>query len=456
LNSLTRSDELIYVPIKFHAVAEADGEGRVFFESILDQLCELNIAFEPFGFKFYMADGTINNIDNNTIFYNPGTSAGVSKMVSQKNDFGSNALNIFLTENADTDGLGITLGYYTFAQDWIVIKKSVLTNQNHDHFVMAHEIGHFLSLDHTFNGWDSEPWDGTPVTSTLSPGGILNELVDGSNCEEAGDFICDTPADYNLGFGWDGCKEYDGGCTDINGDLLNPDETNFMGYFIGCDEYTISDDQLALMIADYESPRRSYLRVSYQPNDAVVSEKASVIAPADDSTTPFFNGVELSWTEVENATHYFIELRQGLFKTTYLSQTNKLFLTDLKEDKSYKWRVVAYNEISTCAPSSDTWNFRTGTGTTSTVESQKEAQFTILQNPTNRSEINFQLKSDYTGPYNSQIIDINGNKISETIINKTDEKEIFRIENLALINGIYIIKLNFAKYSIAEKFIVNE
>ena len=41
--------------------------------------------------------------------------------------------------------------------------------------------------------------------------------------KNSGDFLCDTPADYNLGFGWNNCN-YTGGAMDPNGILLNPDE----------------------------------------------------------------------------------------------------------------------------------------------------------------------------------------------------------------------------------------
>lgn len=79
---------------------------------------------------------------------------------------------------------------------------------------LAHEMGHFWGLPHTFE----------------NPG---QELADGSNCTTAGDGICDTPADPYSGpdieyvtdciFTWMG--------LDPNGDYYDPDVGNIMSYY---------------------------------------------------------------------------------------------------------------------------------------------------------------------------------------------------------------------------------
>ena len=73
------------------------------------------------------------------------------------------------------------------------------------------------------------PWSadiGNPAPAS-SPGGIPTEKMDGSNCETAGDYLCDTPPDYN-GFGWDDC-DYDGGAQDPMGVEIDPEERLIYG-----------------------------------------------------------------------------------------------------------------------------------------------------------------------------------------------------------------------------------
>ncbi len=80
----------------------------------------------------------------------------------------------------------------------------------------SHELGHYFNLEHTFEG-----------------SGI--ELADGSNCETAGDGICDTPADPYVHPS--PMANYVDGCTfifmgqDANGDYYDPIVGNIMSYY---------------------------------------------------------------------------------------------------------------------------------------------------------------------------------------------------------------------------------
>ena len=81
--------------------------------------------------------------------------------------------------------------------------------------ILAHELGHCFSLPHTH---------GPGVASGT------DELVNGSNCEIAGDFICDTPADPNINGRVDSQCRFTATLYDANGDRYAPPTRNIMSY----------------------------------------------------------------------------------------------------------------------------------------------------------------------------------------------------------------------------------
>lgn len=85
---------------------------------------------------------------------------------------------------------------------------------------VVHEIGHIFALIHTHGSSNST---------------LTKELVDGSNCASAGDFICDTPADPNLSdkttyYSLQDSCAYTGSVVDANGDAFSPMLDNIMAY----------------------------------------------------------------------------------------------------------------------------------------------------------------------------------------------------------------------------------
>lgn len=102
----------------------------------------------------------------------------------------------------------------------IVILKSCVGPQSK---TITHEMGHFFGLSHTFEG--------------AGTGG--SEAVDGSNCETAGDQVCDTPADpFIAGDELDEYVDVNQGCRfistkidPITGEYYVPDVGNIMSYY---------------------------------------------------------------------------------------------------------------------------------------------------------------------------------------------------------------------------------
>jgi hypothetical protein len=116
--------------------------------------------------------------------------------------------------------------------------------------ILAHELGHFFSLIHTH------------VQNFYNPIPSTDELVNGSNCATAGDYICDTPADPGLYYfriaPAPACQYIDTVTTDINGDLYSPILNNFMSTLSWCtNDFTTEQFSRMAYIADHH---RAYLK----------------------------------------------------------------------------------------------------------------------------------------------------------------------------------------------------
>lgn len=198
---------ITWVPVTFHLTADNDGNGRIPETSVYAMLCRMNEEYLPMDIQFFIPNG-FNEINNFNVYTGPGSFAGEIRM---RQEFVDGTINVFICQNADTDGgIGTTLGYYDPQEDWLVLRKQEIS---YGSATMPHELGHYFTLLHPHNGWDSVPYDanmhGNPV-SQLSPGGVPTERTNRTgtcvNCQTAGDYLCGTPADYNFGFGWQNCN----------------------------------------------------------------------------------------------------------------------------------------------------------------------------------------------------------------------------------------------------------
>lgn len=388
--------EIQYIPIKFHLIAESDGSNMVPKQRVLRQLCLLNEDFADLNLQFYIKDG-FNYILSDEVYSNHADNETI--MVSERDD---NALNIFFPEDADPPnqtGLGQILGYYSPGRDWLVIDKNEIGK---DGLTFTHEVGHFFSLSHPFVGWEPEPWEeaihGNPVDQFLSPDGQTPvELASGNNCFNAGDEVCDTPADYLFGFGWNNCN-FDLEVGDLNGILLDPDELLWMNYFFNCDAdlFYFSDMQQQLIQEDLNSNRRSYLRTGFVPNLDPIESLPEAISPKEGQQISFFNSVSLSWTAVAGAEAYLLQVSllpnfTGPFIAydEVVSGTSQV-LEGLEAGRTYYWRVRPFSAYRTCTDFSETYSFDTGTDI-STQGNEQVSAFEVLQNPI-RSNQSIQLK----------------------------------------------------------------
>lgn len=349
-----------YVPIYFHLVGDASGDGKIKERLVLDQLCALNEAYAPMDMRFYLKPHTTYGlfdytINNNNVYNNQNNTF---LMQTKRHNY---ALNVYIVEATTSEDAA---AYYSIPNDWVVSRKSYI-NGNTTNATLPHEVGHFFSLWHTFLGFEVNPFTttspGWPVAPVVSPysgaGTIYTEYQNASNCATASDKICDTPPDYNFGSLFFNCPTYSGGAKDPGGALVNPMENNFMGYFNQCSNYVFTPGQQSAILADLETPDRNYLDNNFTPEAEEITTPATdafLVAPLNGETTPYYDEVLLEWNAVDGATYYLLEMdwlntfNTANYRSYIVTGTSKL-LTDLDDNRQYYWRVRPFNEYVTCA-----------------------------------------------------------------------------------------------------------
>ena len=383
-----------YVPVTFHLLANDDGSGRALESDILDMVCQINALYQDQNIQYYIK--SLNYINNTTTYTDPLGFVGSNTLAKNKV---TDAMNVYISLNITTHSGGTTqpgtiLGIFYPTLDALLIIKDQANGSNAS--TGAHEFGHFFSMLHTFYGWEQGGYVAGKAAPFNSPGGIPTEFAArgaGKNCDSAGDKICDTPPDYNFGFGNNGCS-YMLTALDPNGVQVHPDSSNLMGYFIGC-ENTFSALQKQAIAADLATnPTRAYVRSSFVPDLTEIAPPA-LAAPSEASTIPYSDAVSLSWNTIPGATSYIVELsRSKTFTLTPLRIVTKqtsLTINNLSNpgvlfgSKGYYWHVKAYSAYKTCAGYSSIGSFTTGT-VSGTADIAGLNALEIMPNPVAKSQ----------------------------------------------------------------------
>lgn len=264
---------------------------------------------------------------------------------------------------------------------------------------ISHEVGHALSLPHPFLGWEGgQTDDGStpPVYSSPAPRTVTYdytyfqstlirdttiidtaqvELVARTNCYDAADGFCDTPADY-VAARWtcDSDGESPVSQTDPDGVQFKSDGTLIMGYADRDCQARFTDEQKAAMQGFAQAERSSWVRTAFDTN--LVRGFAEIEVDADDITP---NGDELTFVGVGNATHYYIKISASRALTNLIVDTVVTGLSVplpasiFEADKTYYVRIYAFNDHSFRAGISPRMEFMIPEGvsnTTSTVVSR--------------------------------------------------------------------------------------
>lgn len=461
---------LVYIPVWFHIVSKTDGTSAVSEGNVLDMLCDMNklYAANAMDMQFYLKG--FNYIKDDALY--SGTPYSTMK-ANKKSD----GINVFINNAAGAAG---TLAYYsnrqyttdvTYANDWIVIIKTQIGGGTKA-ATLGHEIGHLFSLIHTFNGWESAPFVPTqavPCAKATASDGVTptekHSRGSDGNCTNAGDYMCDTPEDYNFGYGATGCT-YSSIAKDPTCISVTPQENNIMGYFISCLSQFSAQQKTAIRSNYTNDAGRTYLRAGNITPSLTEIGTTATISPANAGISTYYNNINLSWTATTGASSYALEISPNssfdvdpvrfVSTGTIFNLNPKLVPAGyLKPGTIYYWRVRGFNTYKTCSTFAKA--FFT-TGTLSEVHNiDAVSGFTVSPNPVSSGDkfINISLTTQKTFEAAIKIINPNG-QILQSASRRFDVG--LTNENISLNNlstGLYILLIESADGVVRRKFMVN-
>ena len=332
----TITEDTLYVPMTVHLVGSDEGAGFYSFKALLQDFCILNDDFSKSGIVFYL--DSVNYVKSSILNDHEDFSDEANDVIRENHV--PNTLNAFITDEAAGN-----CGYYWGVFDAVVLAENCIGPTNH---TWAHEMGHYLSLPHTFWGWEGTSYKIDDPKYDENSRGV--EYVDGSNCEDSGDRFCDTPADY-YSFRWpcgpDSMSQKI--LVDPQNDTFRVDGKYFMSY--SYDECTdrFSEDEMAAMRANlvFERPDLNYLESGLEATDTVITG----LIPTEGDTI-LYTDAAFSWSPVKNATHYeiaisiFPSVANPMIRETV---TDTFFHVDaLPINFKVYWRIFPYSIFSGC------------------------------------------------------------------------------------------------------------
>ena len=340
---------IAYIALKPHFVRTDAGITTLNMAAFNNAIAICNQYFINAKIQFYICGTPVNtpNYINNTAMYDWNTANFNRDAITATNNV-NNAHNIYFSNSLGGAG-GFSFG---MTQSKVNNRTFVLNSQTDDNKTLAHELGHYFNLAHTFNNSNSSDITARELV-TRNSAEVAPRLS--ANCSTTGDYVCDTPADpYDLAGGYlPSCNTIGTGITalDANGDRFIPSPTNVMNYYF-CSPYVFTPQQYlrinaTLSVNNTPNPDATN-RYTLDCAETVQNAPSNLILT--NLSTGVSLGISINWTDNSaNETGYIIERSSTSSSTGFVPiggvDANILNFTDktIGRNTTYYYRVKASN-----------------------------------------------------------------------------------------------------------------
>lgn len=452
-----KSEDILYVPARFIILGENDGSGYIDPVRLLRSFELLNSDYEDMNIQFY-----IKEIDylNRGIYYDHANFSTGNQMMSLNNE--RNVINNYIVGNPAGN-----CGYYNPGSEALALGINCLGAVDR---TWSHEMGHLLTLPHTFYGWESvegieniELTERAPATVNYRGVDVPVERVDGTNCEDAADGFCDTTPDYLMDR-WDcnNLQEYRDSLTDPDSIRFAVPATNIMSYSLdGCIE-GFSEEQKTAMQTNLAA--RQIADASGADRLAADGDAMNLLLPVNNATLEVSDQVELVWNSVPNADYYIVQLNTSTnFNGTVLqafivSDTTALIEDDLSPNTRYYWRVRPFNRyVFDSDFGEQKFRFKNGEFPTATIDATLNAAISVAPNPISGGQ---ELRIDgrdlgQSGNMTYELIDAAGRVLlSRKNLNVNAAGFSERIETAGMPAGVYFLRIRLNEKLVTRRVVV--
>lgn len=424
------------IPLTIHIVGDNDGNGYYSITDLFKVICQLNERFKPVNFYYYIK-WPIRYI-NNTSYYVHNYTSG-AQMMRANNVNGT--VNVYFVD----DPAG-ACGYYTYGQDAVAIKKSCSGNNS---TTVAHELGHFFSLPHTFSGWENNATPSNPEA--------VRRTGSGANCNSRGDGFCDTDADY-VSDRWN--------CPlvttkrDQFGDLYKPDSSLYMSYSSDNCQSRFSAQQIAKMQNNLQTAsNRNAIRNAIHPANLAL-DTSRFVYPAP---IMYSNHKKVVWNRMPGASYYYVRfsitLIPGLFRQTTLTADTSINIDfPVVNNGEYRVTISPVGAYDVCMNKTQFMDFTytDATGNLAVnVTGNEAADLQLYPNPMNTgTDLGVRLSGIPADKYQVVITNTAGETVHTAALQTQGGTGTHSLQLPSLANGLYFVRCSSSQLQITRKLVI--